>query len=178
MKNFLIIVVLSFIASLSASASYRADDIDGEIINTVLKKVSSAQIKADEKERIITEELFNKLNGNNNSILSLTKRINSFSRGTDDTIGNAYTKLGVALTVINSLTEKGHPNFNFSLEEKNDILESLVCELSKTHSGVFESHGGGSHSFSFVDDNYSRLLGLCNTLLSEKGQSQLMNKRY
>jgi len=177
MKNFLIIVVLSFIASLSVSASYRADDIDGEIISTVLKKVSSAQIKADEKERIITEELFNKLNGNNNAILSLMKRINSFSRGTDNTIGNAYTKLGVALTVINSLTEKGHPNFNFSLEEKNDILESLVCELSKTHSGVFESHGGGSHSFSFVDDNYSRLLGFCNTLLSEKGQSQLMNKR-
>ena len=82
MKNFLIIVVLSFIASLSVSASYRTDDIDGEIISTVLKKVSSAQIKADEKERIITEELFNKLNGNNNAILSLTKHINSFPRGT------------------------------------------------------------------------------------------------
>jgi hypothetical protein len=178
MKNFLIIVVLSFITSLSASASYRADDIDGEIISTVLKKVSSAQIKADEKERIITEELFNKLNGNNNAILSLAKHINSFPGDTDNTLGYTYTRLGVALTVIRSLTEQGHTNFNFSLKEKNDILQSLATELSKTYFGVFKSSkGGGDYSISPVGERCSYILELCGTLLSEKGQSQLMNKR-
>ncbi len=220
MKNFLIIVVLSFIASLSASASYSADDLEGEIINAVvtkvysapikenekrrmieklfnkvngnnnaeddiddkinavITKVRSAQIKENEKERIIIEELFNKVNGNNNAILSLTKLINSFPRDTDNTLGYTYTKLGVALTVVNSLREQGHPNSKFSVKEKKDILQSLSTKLSETYSGVFKSEGGWDYSISPVGKQYSHILELCGTLLSEKGQSQLIYKRY
>jgi hypothetical protein len=220
MKNFLIIVVLSFIASLSASASYRADDIDGEIINAVVMKVYSAQIKENEKRRMI-EELFNikvnrnnnaeddiddkinavakkawsaqikavekeqiigellvTFNGNGNSILSLTKNINDFPKGTDNTLFDAYTRLGVATTVINSLRDKDHPNFNFRLEMKTNILQSLAAELSKTHNGAFKSDGDLDYSISPVDEQYSHVLELCGILLSEKGQSQLIYERY
>lgn len=177
MKNFLIIVVLSFIASLSASASYSADDLEGEIINAVVTKVYSAPIKENEKRRMI-EKLFNKVNGNNNAILSLTKLINSFPRDTDNTLGYTYTKLGVALTVVNSLREQGHPNSKFSVKEKKDILQSLSTKLSETYSGVFKSEGGWDYSISPVGKQYSHILELCGTLLSEKGQSQLIYKRY
>lgn len=171
MKKFLFIV-LCFIVPIKAS--YRP--IDDEIIE-LAKNVRSEKISLEERENLIDKYFSLRIiNQNKVEILSLVNNIAWFPNYNDQNINfPKFTTSKILTNIINNLRDTNHPSFQFSLEDKKDILNSISKNILKLMPKLQYEETDSSKNWIIANQNTS-VLKLCNYLLSDEGEAQLIIK--
>jgi hypothetical protein len=160
MKKFLLIVGLSCIAPLAASSPFIEEEID-----RVVQISNNDQLSVKERERTVAN-LLKRVEGDASAVLSLAKRVKSFPI---DARFPAYAKQTLAQDIVNTLLpEKSHPNSNFMVIEKEDILQAIEKQMSKSSSFL---------KVDVISEQEYQIGDLCRYLLSEQGREQLLPRK-
>ena len=142
-----------------------------EEINTAANDSQNAQLSEIEKGQMI-DNLLKRVRGSADAVLFLANHIGFFPM---DVRFPQYTRQTIAINMINSLRDKKHPNFNFSLEEKENILQSIASNVQKS-TPKLENEVNDSDLKWIVYHQDKCTQELCYYLLSEKGREQLLPK--
>lgn len=168
----LLFIALCFIVPIKAS--YRP--IDDEVIE-LAKNVRSEKISLEEKENLIDKYFSLKIkNQNKDEILSLINNIAWFPDYYNQNINfPKYTTTQILVNIINNLRDKNHPHFQLALDDKKDILNSISKNILKLMPRLQNEEDPFNKNWTIANQNTS-VLNLCNYLLSDEGNSQLIIK--
>lgn len=172
--------ILFMLAILSIHPVNCSSTREEEIVE-MAKRIVSLHAEKAQIETIsqLSEKLLGNIAGNKNDVLLLAKNLYFLppyrhkTTTTEEgvTLFPDYTKPGIAVSIVNSLRNKDHINFNFDLDDKKEILEIIRrTMLSFTRPSSFDSPYGVIWSVARENTN---VYNLCLFLLSDQGIRQL-----